>query len=207
MHLRGPSPHRTPRACSTGPDQILQGCAQDPGAGAALWLIADCLGLFRDRALLFLFLIPLCGVACLCPSSLATGEARTLWPGSQGPRPQFQVETVLFLGTCQWLPALPEHPGPWPRTGAKKGSTALSDSLLSLPMRPCLRLENPSACPSWSLPGARNGPPSGCSWAPGLASRAAFDTQLWPPPFLSAQCPWCGRGPHMWWESTKRLCG
>lgn len=114
------------------------------------------------------------------PQFLATCEARTLWPGSQGPRPQFQVETVLFLGTCQWLPALPEHPGPRPRTVAKKGSTALSDSLLS-------PLENPSACcflvPAWG----HKWTPFQLPQAPGpAAGLTAFGAQLWPPPFLSA---------------------
>lgn len=148
-----------------------------------------------DWALLFHSMIPHVVLSpAPAPVPWATGEVRTCWPGSQGPLPQFQVETGLLSGTCQWLSALPEHSGLWPRTVAKNGSTTLSDSTSdSCALSP----PGESLClpPSWSLAGASSGLLSGCPWALILpASPASFGAQSLPPPFLSAQYPWRGWG-------------
>lgn len=109
----------------------------------------------------------------------------------RGPIPQFQVETRLLPGTCQQLPALLEHPGPGPRTVAKKGSTALSDALLApVPaLRSAWRIYLPTSFPA---------PPWGQRLAPFWLSPGPPDSQkvlcFWssvlPPPSLSAQRPW-----------------
>lgn len=160
--------------------------------------------------MLFLLWFPFADLSpASAPSSLATGEARAHWPGSWSPLPQFQVETALFLGTCQWLPALSEHPGPRPRTVAKKGSSALSDLLLSPRASLSLSAWRESFCVF--LPGPCLGPRTGPFLAASGLQICSTSSCFWSSVVATSvpQCPvsvaWMG--PYVLWEPTKRPCG
>lgn len=144
-----------------------------------------------DGALFCLRLVSLCGSA----SAPVPCETGTQWPGAWSPLPQVQGETVLFLGTCRWLPALPEHPGPWPRMVARKGSAALRDSTPVSSRALVSAWKHSSVCSFLVPPWGHTRAPFWRPWGFRLAaSPAAFGPQSWPPRFLGGPCPCHGWG-------------
>lgn len=157
------------------PDQTLQGRALHSSQPVG-----------PVTALLSVPVLPLVAGRLPCPSSRATGEARTPWPCSKGPSPPVsgRNQTPPWHtppgGSLPSLSTLALGPGQWPRQAP-------------LPFRTRCRLPRPSVCQDPLCLGPATGSLPAEPRAPRLAGSPSSGAQGLPSPCLSAQCSW-----HRW---------